>query len=265
MAQNIKELFNARLFKPSKKPNRTIVLTIRDIVIGTLQSFVVFTGLPKASKSTYLAGAIASAFAVFDVFKIKITLPPNRKQILYIDTEGSEYDLWVQTEKIKSQLLVENLPNNLKILNCREDDPHTIIQLVEFYLEECKEVAVVVIDGLLDLIENYNDEKAAKALINWLKRITKKYDCLVITVIHQSKGTLNTLGHLGSMADRYCQSSLEIVKEKSTKQFVMKPKLLRGSGDFEPVAISCINDNWSYCEYEEPEIILPKPKAKKSK
>ena len=261
----ITELFNSRIFNPKAKPKREVVITVRESVVGTLQSFVVFTGLPKASKSTFIAGAIASAYCTYDVFHIKITPPAGRSQILYVDTESSEYDFYQQIEKIRAQLLRNSLPQELVPISCREDEPGTIIKLIEYYLDKYKECAIVVIDGLLDLINNYNDEREGKQLINWLKKITKKYDCLVICVIHQSKGSGNTLGHLGSMADRYCQSSLEIVKEKSTNQFVMKPKLLRSVGDFDPVAIQCINGNWGLCDYIEPETILTKPKAKPNK
>lgn len=254
--------FNSRRFNPGSKPKRDVVLTVRDSIVGTLQSFVVFTGLPKASKSTFVAGAVASAYTTYDVFSIKITCPLDRKQILYVDTESSEYDFYQQLEKIRAQLLRKSLPQELVPISCREDEPTIIIKLVEYYLEKYKECSIVVIDGLLDLINNYNDEREGKQLINWLKKITKKYNCMVVCVIHQSKGSGNTLGHLGSMADRYCQSSLEIVKEKSTNQFVMKPKLLRSSHDFDPVAIRCVEGAWNACDYIEPETILTKPNAK---
>lgn len=258
------DIFKARRFKAGKEPKQNVVLTIREAVVGTLQSFVVFSGLPKASKSTYIAGAVASAYVPFDVFKIKINLPDDRKQILYVDTESSEYDFYRQIAKIKDQMLRNSLPNDLIPIACREDDPEMLLQLIEWYVQHYPACSMVVIDGLLDLVYNYNDERESRKIMNWLKRLTKVYNLCIVCVLHLSKGTGNTLGHLGSLADRYAQSTVEIVKDLNTKQFVLKPKFLRSAADFEPVAINFINGKWIIQDYIVPDepIAVKKKKEK---
>jgi len=117
----------------------------------------------------------------------------------------------------------------------REDDPEPILKMLECYLQNNKLTGLIIIDGLLDLVYNYNDEREAKLLINFLKRITKQYDVGIIAIVHTGKTTGTTIGHVGAFADRYCQSNLEVIKENDT--IVLKSKLLRSSKDFDPIAL----------------------------
>lgn len=230
-------LFNQRLYRKTDLP-QNIALTIRGKIIGTLGNFVIFSGLPKASKSTFLAGAVASAFIPGSVYNMKINMPEKRGNILYVDTESAAWDYQAQMQKICAHTGTANIPKDLMSINVREDDPSVICALVDWYLGNFSDCSVLVLDGLLDLIWDYNSETESRKVINWLKKITKVHNILVIGVLHLSKGTGQTLGHFGSLADRYAQSVLEIVKNHEEKQFFIKPKFLRSSDDFDPVAIA---------------------------
>ena len=248
---DIPDLFAARLYKKSDRIQQNIVLKIREKTVGTLQNFVIFSGLPKASKSTFLAATVAACFTPWEVYSIKMDLPELRKKVLFVDTESSSFDFQRQMEKIRKHTNQLELPRNLAAISVREDEPGTIFSLIEWYLATNPDCSVVFLDGILDICWNYNDERESRVVINWLKKITKRYDCLLIGVIHLSKGTGTTLGHLGSLADRYAQSTIEICKIIETKQFVMKPKFLRSSDDFDPVAIMWLNDDFYQVEYQE--------------
>jgi len=262
--QTIDELVKARLHDHTLKPKREVILTLREIIVGCLGSYVLYTGLPKASKSTYIAATVASAFNTFEIFHIKLTPPKERPIVLYVDTESNEYDYYYQVEKILFQMGRKSIPNDLKLIGCREDNKEDIMEIIEGYIKHYPTCSVVVVDGLLDLVNNYNDEKEGKSLVNWLKRITKRYNILLIAVLHTSRTAGSAIGHIGATSERYCQSSLEIKEEESTEQYVLKPKLLRSAKrwKFEPIAISCINDKWLQVDYIEPDAILPKPRTK---
>ena len=72
---------------------------------------------------------------------------------------------------------------------------------------------------MLDLIHNFNDEVESKMLIEWLKFLTNEYNVLIIGVVHLGKRDNHTLGHFGSMVDRYAQSVVEVVKDKENDIF----------------------------------------------
>jgi calcineurin-like phosphoesterase family protein len=109
---------------------------------------------------------------------------------------------------------------------------------------------------------DYNDPKETRLVTNWLKRITKQYDILLLGVLHLGKGQGETLGHLGSNTDRWSQSTMIVEKNRDNNQFVLKPKYLRSDSDFEPIAITNYDGRWSQVPYIEPLIIQTTKKNK---
>jgi hypothetical protein len=87
-------------------------------------------------------------------------------------------------------------------------------------------------------------------LIEWLKFLTNEYNVLIIGVVHLGKRDNHTLGHFGSMVDRYAQSVVEVVKDKENDIFMMKAKYLRSSADFNDICIQW-NGN-KYVEVQKP-------------
>jgi hypothetical protein len=139
---------------------------------------------------------------------------------------------------------MSGFPDWFDAFSHREDGPEVIKSLIEAYLSIYPDCSVVVIDGLLDLLIDFNDVSESRNLINWLKRISKIYNCLIVTVLHLGKKDMNTLGHLGSMCDRYSQSTLKIERDKERNCFTLSPSFLRSSADFDPVHIAYTGDGW---------------------
>jgi hypothetical protein len=211
----------------------------------------VISGLPKTAKSTILSAAIASAFQPGEVFSMKFTFPEGRRKIAYFDTESSDYDFYRQVNRIKHFANLNNLPPWCDCFTVREDGPGEIRALIVNYLENNPDCPIIIIDGLLDLIFDYNSEIESRKLVNWFKRLTKVYNCLFVGVLHQGKGLgAQTLGHLGSNCDRWASSTLEMVKDKDKKTFTLQPRFLRSSEDFEPVVLMNIGGNWQQISIE---------------
>lgn len=248
----LEEKLAQRKYKPDFIPPQSqVIFTIDDKPIGTIQNFIVFSGLPKAGKSTFLAAAIASAFQPGDVFGMKVHFPEGRRKIAYFDTESSDFDFYRQVNKIKQFSNLNNLPPWADCFTVREDGPAEIRALIVNYLENNPDCPIIIIDGLLDLIFDYNSEVESRKLVNWFKKLTKIYNCLFVGVLHQGKGLgAQTLGHLGSNCDRWASSTLEIVKDKDKKTFTLQPRFLRSSEDFEPVVLMNIAGNWQQISIE---------------
>jgi hypothetical protein len=237
-----KELSLRKFDESSKREPDKIYFIIENEVIGTTGNFIAFTGLPKSGKTTFLSACIASAICGEYVFNMRLFT--YKKKIAYFDTEQSPYDFNRTLNRIKQ---FADKPNTSKILDCfllREDEPKNILALIYFYLKN-NVCDIVVIDGLLDLLNNMNDEGEAKRIIRILKRWGKLFDILIITVLHQGKKDLSSIGHIGSSVDRYAQSVLEIVKEKDGT-LTLKNKLLRSSGGFNDINIYFNNGSKRY-------------------
>jgi archaellum biogenesis ATPase FlaH len=234
-------------------PIQHILLKIDDKHIGCLQSFVIISGAPKTGKSTFTAALLASAInkGTHEVFKIKLQPLKDRNKVAYFDTESSQFDFHKQIERLKKFANINVLPKNFSAYNFREDNPGTIMELIETYLKENLECSVIVIDGILDLLLNYNDETESRNLIIWLKKITKIYDILVIGILHTGKNSNETLGHLGSNTDRWAQSTLLVQRNKETDQLVLSSKFLRSDADFAPIAIKWIGGTYYETDYHE--------------
>ena len=247
----VTELLAKRKYNPDYIPNKeNIVFTIGGKHVGSLQNFVTLSGLPKAGKSTFVAGAIASAFVSYEVFSMKLHLPVDRRKICYFDTESSDYDFFRQIGKIKGFCELTVLPDWFNAYQVREDGSGLIRKMIEAYLTENADCSVIIIDGLLDLLVNYNDERESSLVTKWLKKITKVYNILLITVLHQSKSNLSTTGHIGSASDRFAQSTLDIVKEKERNCYILASRFMRSDMDFDPVTLMNFNGVFQQVESE---------------
>jgi hypothetical protein len=239
---SIDELLEARKYNPHYEPNKEDkILSIGGRLVGSLSNFCIFSGLPKAGKSSYLMGAIASSFIHHEIFSMKINFPTDRRKICLFDTESSDYDFYMNLKKIKSFSGLITLPDYFNAYQVREDGSGIIRKMIERYLELNTDCSVIIVDGLLDLLVNYNDERESSLLTKWLKKITKQYNILLISVLHQSKSNLSTTGHIGANSDRFAQSTLDIVKDKEKNTYILTSRFMRSDIDFEPVTLMNFN------------------------
>ena len=247
----VTELLAKRKYNPDYIPNKEdIIFTVGNRHTGSLSAFITLSGLPKAGKSTFVAAIVASAFVPYDIFTMKIHLPKDRKKICYFDTESSDYDFYRQIGKIKSFAELAMLPDWFNAYQVREDGSGMIRKMVETYLSENADCSVIIIEGLLDIIIDKNDTREASLVTKWLKKITKVYNVLLITVLHQSKSNLSTTGHIGSASDRFAQSTLDIVKDKERNCYVLTSRFMRSDMDFEPITLMNFNGVFQQVETE---------------
>lgn len=73
---------------------------------------------------------------------------------------------------------------------------------------------LVVIDGIADLIYNYNDVIESQTMVNNLASLASENNCAIIVVMHQNKGKddKNMKGHLGTMLYQKCSDVFQVQK-----------------------------------------------------
>jgi hypothetical protein len=243
--EEIKELIESKKFKRNHIPEtEKVIFSISGKTIGCSQSFVCFQGMPKNGKSLFITSAIASAFTTWDIFEMKINFQNNRKRLCYVDTESSDFDFYKTLERIRRQTLLDQLPHNFDALCVREETPEDIKKLLEFYLEFNPDCSILVLDGILDLIQDFNNVAESFHLVQWLKKITKKHDLLILCVLHLGKKDNLSIGHIGSFLDRKSQSVLRVEKNKEKKTIELSSTFLRSSDDFNPISIQFQGSVW---------------------
>lgn len=235
--QSYYEKINQRKYNPNyTPPEEQIILQIQNQNIGSIQNFVVLSGLPKSGKSTFTTSIMASYIKKENIWGIELIPISDRPKVCWFDTESSEYDWYRHVERMKQISNVDNIPVTFDMFNTRKDSPEDTKLMIESYLYHNKDCSVIIVDGLLDLCMNYNDEVECRTLVNWMKRITTVYNILFITILHVGKKDGNTLGHLGSNTDRWAQSTLE-VKKDADGTYELSPRFLRSSAGFENIKI----------------------------
>jgi hypothetical protein len=245
MTNDLHEKLQQRKYKQNFTiPDENIIFTINGKNIGCTQSFVCMQGLPKAGKSLFITSAISSAFTPYDIFGMKINFPIDRKKICYCDTESSDFDYYNVLERIRLQIGLTNLPAGFDSFLFREDSPKDILDMLEIYLSENLDCSILVIDGILDIISDFNSVEQSFFLIQWLKKITKVYNILVLCVLHLGKKDQNSIGHIGSYLDRKAQSVLKIEKNKEKKTIDLMPQFLRSTDDFDTISIQYVGNRW---------------------
>ena len=124
-----------------------------------------------------------------------------RPRILYIDTEMKPADTQLMNRKA---MHLADLPET-------EDVPEaTFINLRRQTADECQQALtdllkkyhpdIVFIDGIVDLLLNFNDLEESQALIRKLLALAEEFNCCLVNVLHTNKATddHNMRGHLGS-------------------------------------------------------------------
>jgi Cdc6-like AAA superfamily ATPase len=224
-----------------------IYLSILGNTIGTQGNFIALTGLPKAGKSTFVSAIISAAITGNEQLGIKAHTYENNFRICLIDTEQSAFDFNRTVKRVEKFTNYDRI-GVFKFFDAflfSGDSANDILNAINEYLKAAQNLSILIIDGILDLIDNMNDEGASKRLIRTLKRWARKYGILIITVLHLGKKDQNSIGHIGSASDRYAQSTLTIEKNK-IGNFEIKPKFLRSAKDFDTIEITYSTNMQNY-------------------
>lgn len=257
MKKPINEIITHSLFIDEEITQPPPILTIDNKTIATEGNFITISGQPKSRKTTFAFFMIASGLLQKPIFNIQLNLKANEKIIL-IDTEQSIFDFARQIKILKFTLKSKKLPLNFNAYLFRQYEPDQILEAINIIMERDRP-KVLILDNLTELVINPNDIPESKKIIQFLKRITAQYNCVIITLLHNSKSTNNTLGNLGSYADRGSQSTLRATIDKNTDIFTLEPIFMRSDAYFKPINVYYNKENNNYEETET----APKKESKK--
>lgn len=128
--------------------------------------------------------------------------------VLWIDTEQGVYNIHKNIQRLAHLCGYDDAADTGQYgLNVYETAPLTPEQRIEIINAAIEKHApgILVIDGIRDLLYNFNDEKESIALVSWLMQLQARGDMTIICVIHTNEGTNKMRGHLGSeLANKVC-------------------------------------------------------------
>ena len=188
----------------------------------TAGSFSLIDGKAKSGKTFFLGSIVASMLNNSkQLDKIEGSLPKDKTNILYFDTEQSTFHA-NRTIKRICTLTGNKNPENLFAFGLRPLTPAERVAVIEETINTTENLGVVAVDGIRDLLTmGINDEQEATSLTSKFLKWTFDYDIHLILLLHQNKTDLNARGHIGTEILNKAETTLSVSKDTKSNIFVV--------------------------------------------
>lgn len=202
-------------------------------------------GRAKQGKTQFLNVIVATLLSgrEFGTMRAKDTVT----RVVWIDTEQNRWEIQNNAKRMLRAAGLDETTDTRKIgltiLSLRECSADERCQVVQQALE--LDPQVIVIDGVRDLLHNFNDEGESFGVVEMLMNATTNDDLSLIEVLHKNDATDKMRGHLGTELFNKCNTLLECVKDNGyftvkhiSRQREANPFVFRinEAGDYEPAS-----------------------------
>jgi hypothetical protein len=127
----------------------------------------------------------------------------------------------------------------------RNMSPADRIDFIDYVLSDVldgKNIGLICIDGIADLVADVNNLEQCSMAVQKLMSWTDEYKCHIVTVIHSNYGSDKPTGHLGSFLEKKAELQIKLEANHVNKGWVsVECKRSRNRG-FEPFSF-LINEN----------------------
>ena len=206
------------------------VIKVDDKVFGTLGNFSIITGKPKSGKTFNVSAIAAAAICGRQVLNYAVTLPADRRTVLYIDTEQARPHCRTVIRRIhKMTGMTSKDMTNLMFCPLREMNDVMRTAFIEKCLRDFPTIGLVIIDGIRDLLKDINSQVESNHVVNKLMEWTAFYDIHIVGVLHQNKNDDNTRGTLGTETNNKAESTMltSLVINSNTLRFKVSCEMSR--------------------------------------
>ena len=201
--------------------------------IASFGDWVTVVGAAKSRKSA-LANSIVGAL-LSDGLKEVINFSGflNNRNIIVLDTEQNAPDYYKSQKQILTQAgIAKGIdPDNFYsfcLTNYRMEER---LEFIEYILNKVGNVGIFILDGIVDVCEDYNDQKLVRKLVDHLKVLTANHNCIFVPVLHNARSTGSARGHLGTELINKSKAVIKVTKDKDLGHSEVEFEYLRGSHD----------------------------------
>jgi len=221
------------------------IVQIDGVTVATLGNFSASTGKPKSKKTFNVSAIVASALSGKEVLKYKADLPSCKNRVLYIDTEQSKCHCHKVLQRILTLagMPIDQETDRIEFFVLREYTPDQRRDIIRWALHEEKNIGLVIIDGIRDLIHDINSPSESLDIINELMRWSSYYELHIHTVLHLNKGDDNTRGHIGTELNNKAETILQISKNTEDGRISEVRAMHIRDREFTPFAFEIGNDS----------------------
>lgn len=193
--------------------------------IGGFGMLGLVTGLEKSRKTTFLKAMVASGLS--KERKINFSLDLKEKAMVYIDTEQPEHFFYSTQSQAHEMAGFHTDADGYHAFRLRGFSVEERVAAIDLIISKIPNIGVLIIDGALDLVKNFNNEEQCQALGQKFLEWTDKSKALILTVIHTSKSTGFTTGHLGAILNKKCDFCFEMINDEEARKTTVKNKFGR--------------------------------------
>lgn len=202
------------------------------IPIGTYGNFS-FVHAPPKSMKTFFMTLLSSVYANSECeYTRGMDSFRGNRELVHFDTEQGEWHAQRVFKRIKYMNPNINVSNFYHTFALRRIGWRERVEFIEYYLKKLvddgKEVGLVIIDGIADLVSDVNSLEDCNNIVQKLMQWTAVFDCHIVTVIHSNWGTDKPTGHLGSALEKKAETQIKLGFDELTRCVTATCKRSRG-------------------------------------
>lgn len=217
------------------------VLSLRGVGFAPLGGIHALTGQSGHGKSMTLAQFMAAILkGEYGELRYELSDTVPHPTVLYIDTEMEQSNTIAMKNRVLTMVgrPINEAQDDFKVLMLREVTSDTAgvtaarirWQMILKAIYELRPT-VCFIDGLLDIVHDFNSNQECQELIYKCMQVASHYGISLWCLVHQNPGAEKLVGHLGSMLERKVTDIFVTTKEKAASgdaTFTVTHKKARG-------------------------------------
>jgi hypothetical protein len=184
---------------------------------------------PMKSGKTWLMQIFATAMLRGEFMGFRC--PIDDARVLWFDTEQDRYDTmmilrriqqlcgWQDTQADNPKLHIYSL-RSMDKMDATESVPKNRMMAIRAAVEYYRPT-VVLIDGVRDLLDDFNDLKESNDLVQALMEMSADTGCAIWNVLHVNPGSDKMRGHLGTELQNKVTDIFSVTKKKGADGSVL--------------------------------------------
>lgn len=168
----------------------------------------------QKSKKTFLTAAMCANLLNSESFDHKLVSEEDGKSVAIFDTEQSDY----YAQKNNQRVFYLSMQKEFFYFALRDKNPTERKAMIEYFAKTHKDkVRFLLIDGIVDLLFDFNDLKECSNLVQWLMALTKETGIHICSILHENNsqaGAGKARGHIGTMLSQKVETVIRIEKNK---------------------------------------------------
>jgi hypothetical protein len=182
----------------------------------------VLTGHEKSGKS-FVGACMAASALCLGREVLNFSLDLDGGTMLWFDTEQGKISFNRTQRRIYRLADCNHAAPNYHAFNLRRFSPAERIEVIEHMIYNTPGVSVVMIDGFVDLIGDYNDLKGVQEYVGRLMKWSDERQILILGVLHVNKGDGKIRGHIGSELKNKCDFIVNVTRSEQGEYVASNP------------------------------------------